>query len=637
MMKRILAILIVLALMMGLVSALGEEMEEEEAPIQRLRVGTMTSFTGNFFSDLLGNNVSDQDVRKLIHGYSLVNWNPEDGNYQFDDRVVGAAAVTEDGSEYTLVLTDNMRYSDGTAITAADYAFSLLLQYAPVFREATGASLSPGRIRGDKAYTLGQTNTITGVRIMSEYVLRITLSDDLSPYFYELKALDVIPLPVDVLAPGCQVIDTGDGAHIVGDLTADILRETLLDAETGYMSHPSVTTGPYQVTGYNGYRVSLALNPWYLPGEGIDPPQINQIEYVFTDAEKAMQRLAAGQMDLLTRCIRLDQIQAGLQLAASGDFSMAAYSRNGLGFISFCAEDGPVADVNVRKALAMCVDKDQLVSQYLGAYGVTVKGYYGIGQWMYQIANGTMIPADEEQAQEWEGLNLDGITEYTLNTGAAAELLDEAGWNLNSQGKTFSPRRDSLRYRKEGDNLIPLKVKMIYPENNRAGRLMNDLFAANAASIGMEVTIERIPMADLLDAYYGRGERDCDMIMLGTNFTDVFDPSADYAPDSDTNRITGITDAHLAELCRDLRMTEPGDTAEYCRKWIAMEEYRADICSEIPLYGNAYLDFHTIELRNYHPASTSSWSTVITDAYLGEEEIEEEEEEGEEGDEFFFD
>ena len=69
-----------------------------------------------------------------------------------------------------------------------------------------------------------------------------------------------------------------------------------------------------------------------------------------------------------------------------------------------------------------------------------------------------------------------------------------------------------------------------------------------------------------------------------------------------------------------------------------MQEYRTSIASEMPLYSNVYFDFHIAELQNYHPATTSSWAAVITEAYLGDyapEATEEEEGEGDEEVEFF--
>ena len=99
-----------------------------------LHVGNPTVTKGDFFSDLFGNNTADIDVRALIHGYNLVNWDQEQGEYVIDPSVVKSWQVTTDeagNKTYHFVLCDDLRFSDGTAITAWDYAFSWLLKISP--------------------------------------------------------------------------------------------------------------------------------------------------------------------------------------------------------------------------------------------------------------------------------------------------------------------------------------------------------------------------------------------------------------------------------------------------------------------------------------------------------------------------
>ena len=629
-MKKILAVILAAVLALGSLSALAEQ--AAEGKYDKLTVGVTTPFNGNFFSEILGNNVSDQDVRRLIYDYSPVTWNPDTGIYEFDTRVVSAATLQQEGGTYTFALNREMAYNDGTPITARDYAFSLLLQLSPELREAAGVRRSASHLVGAAAYSEGSAKVLSGVRVMGDYMLSLTLDPSYSPYFYELKALDVIPMPIGVLAPGCEVRDDGEGVYLSGNFSADLLKKTLLDPATGYMSHPAVTSGPYALTGYEENKVSLVRNENYLGNADGTSVQIPAIDIRYVNSDLAVSELSQGAIDLLVRCTRRDQITNGIRLAQSGDFGMQAYSRNGLGFISFCAEKGPTADVRVRQALNRCMNQQALIDQYLGAYGTEVYGYYGVGQWMFLMANGTLIPNDEEEAKAWEGLNLEGLTRYDFSTEEAAKLLEEAGWNLNAQGQAFNPETDSLRYSNAGGTLVPLTLSLIYPENNAVGTALQAAFTDHLNAIGVGLSVEQVPMETLLQKYYGQAERDCDMILLGTNFGDVFDPSTDYSADGTVNRLNGIDDANLAKLCRELRQTEPGDTAGYCRKWIAMQEYRTAIATEIPLYSNAYLDFHIQALRNYHPQTTSSWSTVITSAYLSD--YAPEETEGEAEDEF---
>ena len=130
----------------------------------------------------------------------------------------------------------------------------------------------------------------------------------------------------------------------------------------------------------------------------------------------------------------------------------------------------------------------------------------------------------------------------------------------------------------------------------------------------------------MLELYYNPGDRDCDMILMGTNFGDVFDPSGEY-DENGTSIRNGITDPKLAELATALRSTEPGNAAEYCRRWLAYLEERSAVAAEIPIYSDAYLDFHIAALQEYEPAPTGSWAIAIQNAYLSDFEPEAEEDE----------
>ena len=81
-------------------------------------------------------------------------------------------------------------------------------------------------------------------------------------------------------------------------------------------------------------------------------------------------------------------------------------------------------------------------------------------------------------------------------------------------------------------------------------------------------------------------------------------------------------------MAKELRQTEPGNGAEYVRRWIKYLEYRSEVLPEIPLYSNAYMDFHISTLREYAPAATSSWSEAVIKAYMSDDIEETEDQEG---------
>ena len=621
-MKKVLAWILVLALLLGVSSAVAEE---EAVVYDKLTVSTTTPFSGNFLSDALGSNLSDQDVRRLIHGYNLVYWDSATGSYQFNPKLIGAASMSEDGTGYIFALTEGLTYSDGTPITAKDYAFTLLLLGSSELQEATGSREDMSRILGGRDYQEGKTFELKGVRILGDYQFALVVDPEFMPYFYQLKALDVSPLPISVIAPGCEVKDDGKGAYIEGDFSAVVLEDTLLNPVDGYISHPSVTSGPYMLTRYEERSAELTLNPYYQGDENGVIPTIPKIIIQVTEPEKALSELAGNRTDLVVRCLRGDQVTAGMQLAGSGDFGMKSYSRPGLSFISFCAEKGATSDLSVRQALSMCIDKTKLTEEYTklqlsaeasSAVGLAVDGFYGIGQWMFQMVNGQQVP-EEGAEEEWADLNLDGIRKYEFNPQAAVTLLEDNGWELDRDG-VYSKAIDGQD--------VSLHLKLIYPEGNGVGPMLDEVFIPYLNEAGIELVTEAVPMETLLKKYYGQEERDCDMILLGTNLGNVYDPSGEY-DENGKSYLTGITDPELRELAINLRSTEPGNATEYCRRWLAYQARLAEDAAEIPLYSNAYFDFHISALQHYEPAKSGNWSFAVTEAVLSDFVAEEESEE----------
>ena len=610
-MRKLTALLLTLVLLAGCAVSLAADYET-------LRVGATTAFSGNFFSAAIGSNVCDQDVRKLIHSYSLVTWVPADGAFRPNGQVVTSdIGISEDGATLTFAISKNLRYNDGTPITAKDYAFSFLLTTSRALLECAGTRASGSHVSGWQAYDEGLADTVTGFRLLGDYSVSITLDAQFLPYFYEMEVLNILPYPISVIAPGCEVKDDGNGICISGGMTADTLRKTLLDPETGYASHPAVTSGAYQLVSYDGETVTVERNPEYIGDADGVTPQIPRIEFRAVAADELIRGLYEESLDLVVRCARNDQIHGGLALAGGEGIRQYAYSRNGLAFISFCAEKGATADVRVRQALALCMDKTALAEKYLGGYGMKVDGYYGIGQWMYQASLGTIEVLDRDgSAAQPEEISLAGIRAWELDPVAAGELLAAAGWNLNEEGGAYEPAAGGIRFRMNGDRLEPLKLKLIYPVNNDAGPLLADTLIAHFAAAGGELETEAVPMPALLEQYYHITDRACDMIMLGSNFSEVFDPSVNL--DGSTDRLSGVNDAMLADLARRMRSTAPGDTAEYCRRWAEFILYRSEVLPEIPLYSNTYMDFAISELQDYRPGEYSSWAEAIQYARLSD-------------------
>ena len=610
-----------------------------------LVVGSATAMSGNFFADLWGRNTADMDVRALVHGYNLVRWNGERGAYGVDETVVSGVTATQDRSgnrTYTLALYEDLAYCDGTPITAKDYAFSLLLCAAPEMAEIGGAANGADHILGVDEYKSGKRRALAGVRLLGDNQLAITVKAEYLPFFYELALLRVNPYPIQVIAPGCEVADDGAGAYIRNIdaavegpvFTADLLRETVLNPETGYLSHPRVTSGPYRLVSYDAqaHAAEFEINEFYKGDSSGRKPRIQRLIYKLASNADSVSRLERGEFGLLNKCVRADVLDAGLKLAAGGGAAMRSYARTGFSFISFSCERPATQSVSVRQAIAHCFDRDGFIDEYVGNYGQRVDGFYGVGQWMYRLVEGAVEPPVEgidgdaaraEASAEWDALSLENVKVYDFDLEAARRLLVGDGWTLNRDGAEFNPDRDDVRCKEIDGALVPLELKLIYPEGNAVGAYLESALGENLARVGARLEVEAKPFDALLRIYYRQDARDCDMIYLASNFASVFDPSAAFNPedaDGGGDNTTGIADARLYDLAVDLRRTRSGDALGYCRKWVALQEAWSELLPAIPVYSNAYYDFYTPELHNYDAGNSVSWAEAIVGATLGDAE-----------------
>ena len=577
------ALLLVHAPMLTLAEAelSGEGEAEFEAP-EELIVGHPTITKGDFFTELFGNDTADIDVRALIHGYNLVNWDQNQGTYVFDPSVVemiGPVEVDEEGNHtYKMIICDDLYYSDGTQITAWDYAFSLLLMMSPEI-EAIGGKIyraehllgyddyisTRKKIMAGEELTDDDVRSLSGVEVHSDREIWFHLDADFLPYFFETGLMLTVPYPISVIAPGCKVYDDGFGVYLGNEdqsvespvFTPELLQKTILDPETGYNSHPSVVSGPYTLVSWDAETGEghYEINPYFkgawmhnnLPGPDYSgpvqyvqvmdvdnetpkldangdeiwlvKPTIEKIKFVVADNDTMMQQLADGELHLVNKVTYGPTILEGLQKGGEAGIRYQNYPRIGLSFLTFTYDWPTVHDMEVRQAIAWCMDRDLLGSLYCGSaetgqtFAQRVDGYYGIEQWEYKLLKGELsypvnfldqvtlpqVQVKEGEEEEdltkkyknryvetqedyekavaaWQALSdewQDKLTVYTVDLSKAKKLLEKAGWTLNRNGEAFQEGVDDVRCKKMDDgSIVALDLKLMYPEGNHMAELM---------------------------------------------------------------------------------------------------------------------------------------------------------------------
>lgn len=215
-------------------------------PQGQLVIGTTTQMGNDFYDPSFSNNATNYKTYDLIHGYSTVVSDKE-GAWVYDPTVVASHEETEneDGTKtYTVTINDGLVWSDGTPITAKDYVFQLLLESSPEMNGVDGYPSQAGySLVGYDEFFAGETEYFAGVHLVDDMTFSVTVRAEELPYHYDITYASAMPRPMHVIAPGCDVEDTAEGATITGDFTTELLLETINNSTTGYRYAPAVTCG----------------------------------------------------------------------------------------------------------------------------------------------------------------------------------------------------------------------------------------------------------------------------------------------------------------------------------------------------------------------------------------------------------
>lgn len=612
MIKRILACVAAMAVLLagGCLTA-----EASAAQGDTITIGATTRMEGYFFTDLWSANTVDYDARTLLHGYSTVAIG-RDGACLLDQTAIANMTARTDAKgnkTYTFTINPNLKYSDGSALTARDYAFSVLMQASPELRALGAAPAAMDQLVGYGAYAAGETRVFAGVRLLDERRFSLTVNAAYLPYFYELMYVSVTPYPMAVLAPGFDVLDDGRGAYIAyagrtakGEETprlGAVLSQTVLGDGKGYLYFPQVTSGPYRLTGYDreSGEASFARNPYYAGNfEGV-VPQIENIRLVNVNNENALDQLAGGEIDILNKLTDGEVIDAYTAARKPGLRSLY-YPRSGYGFMAFACEDEVTGSQKVRQAVALLTDADGYVKDFLNSHGKRVYANYGTGQWMYEYGK------DE----------IAGLPRYDYNPDGAVRLLEADGWTLNETGGAYAGQ--GVRYKRAADGgLIRLELNWAALKDNTGCEKLQQYTVEHLRAAGFAVNVDEMDFAQMLNIYYRRTERTHNLFYLASNFAEVYDPYYNVNGDEayqGVQNTTGIDDAQLLELARQLRSTRAGDEETYIARWAKFQRRYAQLLPTYALYSNTYCDVYNSRVSNYRPDKYNSWAAAILYAGL---------------------
>ncbi|KMN42135.1 ABC transporter substrate-binding protein [Bacillus paramycoides] len=318
--------------------------------------------------------------------------------------------VSSDQLTYTFHLRKDLKFSDGSPLTADDVAFTLTLLHDKAYEGEI--DISQYAVKGGKEYKEGKATSIEGLQVIDPQTIKITTE--------KVNSQTLTALGGPVLAKAYY------GKDYKQNTSLDYLKE---------LYGKPIAAGPYKFEKYiPGQEVRFVANENYYAGK----PKIPNFIYKITAGDTKLQLFQTGEVDytgLGTGDEILEQAKglqfANIQIETAASFSYI-YMNNNKPYLK---------DKKVRQALIYGLDRKKYVDTALKGYGT--------------VANVPIHPTSWAYTEE-------GVNKYEYDKEKAKKLLDEAGWKVGSDGvREKDGQKLKLSYfgpssAKDSDLLIPI-------------------------------------------------------------------------------------------------------------------------------------------------------------------------------------
>ena len=273
-----------------------------------------------------------------------------DEDLNFVNDLATDYVCSDDGLIWTFTIRDDVRFSDGEPLGAADVAFTV---NAVVRGNTSEADLS----------------MVEEAVAVSDTVVELHLNKPYNALLYTLAVLGIVP------------------EHAYGE---------------DYGAHP-VGSGRYLLEQWDrGQQVIFRANPDYY-GE---PPLMERVVVVFMDEDAALAAVQAGQVDIAyTYATHSDQRFEGYELVSYGTVDSRGISlpcvpagdTKADGDNEYPAGNDVTCDVAVRRAINEGVDRQAMIEHVLNGYGEVA---YSVGDGMPWSSDDMAVAFDRATARE---------------------------------------------------------------------------------------------------------------------------------------------------------------------------------------------------------------------------------------------
>ncbi len=460
-----------------------------------------------FINPLLADSNADKDLTSLVYS-GLLKATP-DGEVVED--LAESYYISDEGLSYTFFLKDNIYFHDGNPVTVDDIEFTIKKAQDPTLR-------SPKRASWENVE----------VEILGEKEIRFTLGQPYAPFIHNFT-LGIIP------------------KHIWEKLETDQFSSSLFNVEP-------VGSGPYKVKkvkrsrSSGGLPVYYHLTSWRMHSLG--EPYIEDIIMRFYPNEEEL--LKALEDGVIESAYGLSPQKAGEIENKGNRVEYAPMSR--IFGVFFNQTKAPLfINKEVREALNLGLDKERIVREVLGNYGI--------------VADGPVPPVQITS----KNLNEKNDAEISSNKKEEAlEILEDAGWEINKE--------TGIMEKETGGEVITLSFSISTsntPELYQTAIILKEEWA----KIGAEVELIIFESRDELTQNAIR-PREYDALLFGT----VIRRGVDFYPfwHSSQRNDPGLNIALYTNISVDNTLEETRTEIYSIAQSEAFKELEEEITSDMP-------------------------------------------------------
>ena len=356
-----------------------------------------------------------------------------------DGKVVGGLAekweVSEDGLKWTFHLRDGIKWSNGDPITAEDFKTAWVRGLDPKVASQYSYMLYP--IKNGEAFNNDKVKAEDlGIKVIDDKTIEVTLEAP-TPYFEDLVTFKTyLPVNTKVLS------EKGDKYYTEGP-------------------ENFVSSGPYVMKEWtHDSEIKLEKNPNYYDAANVKVD--NVVLKLISDNAAAFNAFKNREVDVTS--VTTEQAKE-----FAGDDRLKSNNDGSVWYMEFNMKNKVLTNKNIRKALLMAVNREEMTSKVLNGSGAPAKTFVpaGIGMKGLEKADFTeevtsQIPGfNPEEAKKLlaEGLKELGLKEFPSlellfndsgNNKVIAEYIQESlnknlGINLNLAAVEFKERVSRMK------------------------------------------------------------------------------------------------------------------------------------------------------------------------------------------------